>query len=127
MDNVNKKILLVDDEPNILEAVGFLVQQQGYSVLKAQNGADALHKIKNQRPRVIVLDVMMPGMDGFEVARQIRANAVYNNTHIIFLTAKGTDQDKKNGYAKGGEVYITKPFDNEELVDTINELMSYEI
>jgi DNA-binding response OmpR family regulator len=119
------RILLVDDEPNILIPVEFLMTQQGYDVDKAYDGLEALKKMENNVPNLVILDVMMPEMDGFEVARQIRNNAKFDKTQIIFLTAKGTDEDKMNGYSTGGEVYITKPFDNDYLVDAVNELMAY--
>ncbi len=121
----NKKILLVDDEPNILVALEFLVKQQGYTVFKATDGMQALEQLEEVHPQLIVLDVMMPGMDGFEVAKRIRSSAHYDNVPIIFLTAKGTKADRMNGYASGGEIYITKPFDNEDLINTINEVVEF--
>lgn len=119
------KILIVDDEPNIVVALEFLLQQQGFVVEKAYNGAEALEKMSSFRPGIVLLDVMMPGIDGFEVARLIRQKPAYRNTQIIFLTAKGTDADKVKGYSSGGEVYITKPFDNDELIQTVNEAVEF--
>ena len=113
------KILLVDDEPNILIALEFLMKQQGYRVETAQNGQEALELLENFTPNVILLDVMMPGMDGFEVAKKIRENTELINTQIIFLTAKGTKEDRRKGYKSGGEIYLTKPFDNEELIESV--------
>ena len=121
----NASVLLVDDEPNILMAIEFLMKQQGYEVDKAVNGREALAKMKRKTPNVVVLDVMMPGMDGFEVAQRIRKNPDYEKTRIVFLTARGTPEDKMTGYSTGGEVYITKPFDNDKLVNTINELIEF--
>lgn len=125
LDKANTHVLLVDDEPNILIALEFLVKQQGYAVRKASNGNDALDKMAEQTADIIVLDVMMPGMDGFEVAKLIRTNPSYERTRIIFLTAKGTQADRFKGYANGGEVYLTKPFDNEELISVINEVVEF--
>ncbi|MCB0568869.1 MAG: response regulator [Phaeodactylibacter sp.] len=119
------KVLLVDDEPNILVALEFLVKQEGYQVWKAENGEQALQTMEKERPHIVVLDVMMPGMDGFEVARQIRKNRRLEHTRIIFLTAKGTQSDRFKGYANGGEVYLTKPFDNDELISTINDVVEF--
>lgn len=119
------RILLVDDEPNILIALEFLFEKEGYIVQKAFDGLQALEKLVTFNPNIIVLDVMMPGLDGFEVARRIRMMEGYDDVRIIFLTAKGTNQDKRNGYGSGGEVYITKPFDNDELVRTVNEVVEY--
>ncbi|MCB0597142.1 MAG: response regulator [Phaeodactylibacter sp.] len=124
-DKTNTKVLLVDDEPNILVALEFLVKKEGYQVFKAQNGEQALAAMAAEQPHIVLLDVMMPGMDGFELARKIRANDKYDHTRIIFLTAKGTQEDRFQGYATGGEVYITKPFDNDELINTINEVIEF--
>ncbi len=116
------KILLVDDEPNILLALEFLMGQQGYMLAKASSGEEALEILPAFRPDLVILDVMMPGIDGFEVAMKIRNSDRYNDLSIIFLTAKGTAEDKLKGYGSGGEVYITKPFDNDQLVNTVNEI-----
>jgi len=112
-------ILLVDDDPSIIIALEFLMKQQGYQVQIAENGQQALDMVENFIPNVILLDVMMPGMDGFEVAKRIRSNDALSNTQIIFLTAKGTKEDRRKGYKSGGEVYLIKPFDNDELIETV--------
>lgn len=119
------KILIVDDEPNILIPLEFLIQEQGYQVTKASNGEEALQVAVAVLPDIIVLDVMMPGIDGFEVARRLRQKSEFSATSIIFLTAKGTQHDRFRGYESGGEIYLTKPFDNKELVDTINEVFEF--
>ena len=95
------------------------MKQQGYQVQIAENGQQALDMVENFLPNVILLDVMMPGLDGFEVAKRIRANDALSNTQIIFLTAKGTKEDRRKGYKSGGEVYLIKPFDNDELIETV--------
>jgi len=119
------KILVVDDEPNIVLILEFLLQREGYHVEKAYNGLQALELANTFQPDIIVLDVMMPGMDGFEVARKMRSNPVLESAKIVFLTAKGTQRDKESGYANGAEYYMIKPFDNDEFVNTINEIMAY--
>ncbi len=119
------KVLLVDDEPNILIALEFLFENEGYTIQKAFDGLQALEKAAIFKPNIIVLDVMMPGIDGFEVARRLRHIKGFETTKIIFLTAKGTSQDKIKGYGSGGELYITKPFDNDELLRTINEVVEF--
>lgn len=124
-DLQKRSVLIVDDEPNILVALDFLLQKEGYEVLKASNGVEALEIIEKSPPVIVVLDVMMPEMDGFEVARRIRSNEDNQDIRIIFLTAKGTDADRFEGYDKGGEVYLTKPFDNEEFITTVNEVIEY--
>ncbi|NRA50376.1 MAG: response regulator [Phaeodactylibacter sp.] len=125
MNKQNTKVLLVDDEPHILVALEYLVKQEGYDVLKASDGESALLTLQQHNPHIVVLDVMMPGIDGFEVARRIRNTPAHQDTRIIFLTAKGTQQDRFQGYATGGEVYLTKPFDNKELINTINEVVEF--
>ncbi|MBL7804514.1 MAG: response regulator [Saprospiraceae bacterium] len=119
------KVLIVDDEPNIVVALEFLLQREAYQVQKAYNGVQALELAAAFLPDIIVLDVMMPGMDGFEVARRVRQMEALEMTKIVFLTAKGTQRDKEAGYSSGGEYYLIKPFDNEVFVNTINEIMAY--
>ena len=121
----NAKILLVDDEPNILAPIEFLMQQQGYEVRKALSGPEALDTLSRFVPDVVVLDVMMPGMDGFEVAAAIRQMPALERTRILFLTAKGTEADRDKGYSTGGEVYMTKPFENAELVRIVAEVLEF--
>lgn len=118
-------ILLVDDEPNILLALEFLIQQKGFEVVKASNGAEGIQMARKHRPHIVVLDVMMPGLDGFEVAKSIRKDERLEHTTIIFLTAKGAHEDFEEGYASGGEIYLTKPFDNQELLNIIAEVFEF--
>ncbi|MEZ4950138.1 MAG: response regulator [Saprospiraceae bacterium] len=120
-----KTILIVDDEPNIVVAVEFLMEKEGYNIRKCYDGQSALASINEVVPDLILLDVMMPGMDGFEVAKKIRENQDWENLKIIFLTAKGTREDKMKGYANGGEIYLTKPFDNDNLVIAVNEAIEF--
>lgn len=115
----------MDDEPNIVLAIEFLLQRQGYLVEKAYNGLQALEVAIDFQPDIIILDVMMPDMNGFEVGKQIRQLPALEHTKIIFLTAKGTQKDKQTGYASGAEVYMIKPFDNDELVTTVQEMLTY--
>ncbi|MFZ4476297.1 MAG: response regulator transcription factor [Saprospiraceae bacterium] len=125
MTSAGLKVLIVDDEPNIVIALEFLLEREGFAVHKAYNGQQAIAQAQQLVPDIIVLDVMMPGMDGFEVARQIRNNPALEYTKIVFLTAKGTQRDKETGYAHGAEYYLIKPFDNEVFVATILEIMEY--
>ncbi|MDX2282240.1 MAG: response regulator [Saprospiraceae bacterium] len=125
MTSAGLKVLIVDDEPNIVIALEFLLEREGFAVYKAYNGQQAIAQAQQLVPDIIVLDVMMPGMDGFEVARQIRNNPALEYTKIVFLTAKGTQRDKETGYAHGAEYYLIKPFDNEVFVATILEIMEY--
>jgi DNA-binding response OmpR family regulator len=119
------KILIVDDEPNIVLAIEFLLQREGYRTEKAFDGLQALEVVAAFQPNIVILDVMMPGMDGFNVGQRIRRMPLLENTKIIFLTAKGTQRDKQTGYASGAEAYMIKPFDNDELVTLVNEMLAY--
>jgi DNA-binding response OmpR family regulator len=125
VSNKPARILLVDDEPNILLAIEFLLKKEGYIIQKAFDGQQALDAVVSFRPDIVVLDVMMPEFDGFEVARRIRNMPDIEDVRIIFLTAKGTETDKTTGYVSGGEVYLIKPFDNDELVSVINEVVEF--
>lgn len=119
------KVLIVDDEPNIVSAINFLMTQKGLSTATAFNGEQALNVIGTFQPNLVILDVMMPGIDGFEVAKRIRQNPKNDYVNIIFLTAKGTEKDKIMGYSKGGDLYLTKPFDNDVLTETVEEMLRY--
>jgi DNA-binding response OmpR family regulator len=122
---MNARVLIVDDEPNIVLAIDFLLGQKGFTTEKAYNGKEALEKVQSFQPNIVVLDVMMPGMTGFEVARQIRLTKGFANVQVVFLTAKGTTKDKMQGYSNGGDLYLTKPFDNDDLVLSIEEMVQY--
>ena len=123
-----KEILIVDDEPSIVVPVQFLMQQQGYNVLVAEDGHDALDMIYKYQPDLVLLDIMLPGIDGYEVCEIVRLNPKLRDVKIIFLTAKGREVEIAKGLALGADDYITKPFSNAELVakvkmvlDNINE------
>ncbi len=120
------KILIVDDEQGILVAIEFLMQKNGYITETANDGLDALQKLENFHPDLIILDVMMPRMDGFEFAQEVRKDEKYFETKILFLTAKGTGRDKMQGYGSGGDSYLTKPFDNDQLVEMVQESLEFD-
>src|SRR5210317_1586382 len=119
-----KEILIVDDEPSIVVPIQFLMEQQGYSVLVAENGEDALDMIYKYKPDLILLDIMLPRIDGYEVCEIVRLNPEYRNIKIIFLTAKGREVEIAKGLALGANAYITKPFSNTELVAKVKELLA---
>ena len=121
--NTATRILIVDDEPNILLVLDFLLSRLGYPIQKAENGLDALKITAEFRPTLIVLDVMMPGMDGFEVAQRIRQQPEMVDVRIVFLTAKGTILDKQTGYNSGADYYLTKPFDVEQLLQAVTRAL----
>lgn len=111
----DEKILVVDDEDNILELLRFNLENSGYKVLTAQNGIDALKIAKTETPDLILLDLMLPGMDGYDVCKEIRRDNNISNTPIIMITAKGEELDKILGLELGADDYITKPFSVREL------------
>ena len=118
-----KEILIVDDEPGVVVPIQFLMEQQGYRVMIAERGEDALDLIYHYRPDLVLLDIMLPGIDGYEVCEIIRLNPNYRNVKIIFLTAKGREVEIAKGLTLGADAYITKPFSNTELVATVKELL----
>ena len=119
----NKKILIVDDEPGVAVAIQFLMEQQGHSVLVAQRGEDALDLIYKYKPNLVLLDIMLPGISGWEVCEIIRLNPDYRNIKIVFLTARSSEVEIAKGLALGAEAYITKPFSNDKLVARVNALL----
>lgn len=118
-----KEILIVDDEPSIVIPIQFLMEQQGYSVIVAENGEDALDIIHKYSPDLVLLDIMLPGIDGYEVCEIVRLNPKYRHIKIIFLTAKGREVEIAKGMALGADAYITKPFSNAEVVAKVKELL----
>lgn len=118
-------VLIVDDEPHIVQALRFLVEQRGYKVVTAYDGIKGLQAARQFRPSLAILDVMMPGMDGYELAKAIRTENDLGDTTIIFLSAKGAEQDRVQGYLSGGEIYLTKPFDNQEVINVITEVFEF--
>jgi len=116
MKKTDIKILLVDDEPDILEIVGYNLSAQGYQIITAENGVEGVEKAKKHKPQLIVLDVMMPEMDGIEACEQIRKVQGLENVIITFLTARGEDYSQVAGFDAGADDYITKPIKPKVLV-----------
>lgn len=121
-----RKILIVDDEPNIVVPLQFLMEQNGYYVVVASSGEEAIELIQKDGPDLILLDIMLPGIDGFEVCEIVRLNPEWQNTKIIFLTARGRDVDIAKGMVLGADAYISKPFSNSEVVDKVREVLEPE-
>ncbi|WP_159022485.1 response regulator transcription factor [Formosa sp. L2A11] len=117
------KILLVDDEPDILEIVGYNLSSEGYEVITAENGVEAVKKAKKEKPQLIIMDVMMPEMDGIEACEQIRNIPELKNTIITFLTARGEDYSQVAGFDAGADDYITKPVKPKVLVSKVKALL----
>jgi DNA-binding response OmpR family regulator len=118
-----QEILIVDDEPSVVVPIQFLMEQQGYRVMIAERGEDALDLIYQYKPDLVLLDIMLPGIDGYEVCEIVRLNPKYRKVKIIFLTAKGREEEIAKGLALGADAYITKPFSNIELVATVKEIL----
>ena len=117
------KILLVDDEPDILEIVGYNLSSEGYQIITAENGQEGVKKAKKELPHLIILDVMMPEMDGIEACEIIRKNPNLKNTIITFLTARGEDYSQVAGFDAGADDYITKPIKPKVLVSKVKALL----
>lgn len=123
MKNKDIKILLVDDDADILEIVGFNLEAEGYQILKASNGKDGVKLAKKEKPHLIILDVMMPEMDGIEACEQIRNIPELNHVIITFLTARGEDYSQVAGFDVGADDYITKPVKPKVLVSKVKALL----
>ncbi len=117
------KVLIVDDEPNIVLSLEFLMRKDGHEVQSAPDGARALALAERFRPDLVLLDVMMPGMDGYEVCRRLRAGAAGGSPRIVMLTAIGGDGAAQQGTLAGADLYVTKPFSTRELLADIGRLI----
>ncbi|MCF8713913.1 response regulator transcription factor [Joostella atrarenae] len=117
------KILLVDDEPDILEIVGYNLSTEGYNVSTAKNGVEAIAKAKKEKPHLIILDVMMPEMDGIETCEHIRKSNDLKDTIVTFLTARGEDYSQVAGFDAGADDYITKPIKPKVLISKVKSLL----
>ena len=116
-------ILLVDDEPNIVMSLEFLMRKNGYQVGIARNGTEALAAIDQTPYNLVLLDVMMPDVDGYQVCRYIRENPARAATKVIFLSAKSQPTDVQQGYDAGADLYIPKPFSTRQLMEKVRELL----
>ena len=120
---MTRSVLVVDDEPNIVLSLQFLMKQAGFEVRVARDGDEALRAVAEAQPDLILLDVMMPKRDGYEVCQMIRANPAWQDVRIIMLTAKGREVEREKGIALGADDYITKPFSTREVVDRVKHLL----
>ncbi len=123
MNNSDYRLLLVDDEPDILEFVSYNLKKEGFNVSTAPNGEEGLKKAKKEKPHLILLDVMMPGMDGIETCDQIRNTSELEDTLVAFLTARGEDYSQVAGFDAGADDYITKPIKPKVLISRIKALL----
>ena len=123
MTNKNYKILLADDEPDVLEFLGYNLRKEGYQVFSCLNGEEAIKIAEEVHPQLIILDVMMPGMDGIETCTEIRLRADLRNTIVIFLTARGEDYSQIAGFEAGADDYLTKPIKPKILISRVKALL----
>ena len=119
------KILIADDEQSIVVPLEFLMQQKGYHVMAAYNGEEAIEKVISFNPDLILLDIMLPIIDGFEVCQMIRSNPNWKDIKIIFVSAMGREVDIAKGLALGADAYITKPFANTEILQKVKEVLDF--
>ncbi|NHC07744.1 response regulator transcription factor [Azonexus fungiphilus] len=120
---MSKKILIVDDEPNIVISLEFLMKKEGFEVAVACDGEEALAKVAEFAPDLVLLDVMMPKKSGYEVCEALRADPAQAALKIVMLTAKGRDTEVAKGLAIGADVYMTKPFSTKELMLRVRETL----
>lgn len=120
---MSRKLLIADDEPNILLSLEYLLRREGYQVSIARDGQEALEAVNRDCPELLLLDVMMPRKNGFEVCQDLRTDERFASLKILMLTAKGRDTDVAKGLALGADAYMTKPFSTKELVDKVRELL----
>jgi len=118
------KVLVVDDEPNIVLSLEFLMQQAGFEVETAEDGVTALAKVEAAPPDLILLDISLPGISGFDVLEQLRQEPLYAKLPIIMLTAHGREVEKEKGLALGADDYVTKPFSTQALVEKVQALLA---
>jgi len=117
------KKILVDDDPYILMSLEFLMKKNGFDVMVARNGTEALEILEQQLPDIVLLDIMMPDVDGYEICRHIKKSPRLKQIKVIFMSAKSKEPDIKKGYDLGASLYITKPFSTRELVKQVKELL----
>lgn len=117
------RILIADDEPNILISLEFLMKREGHEVLLARDGREALDTIRRERPELVLLDVMMPVLTGFEVCAAVKGDDALKATKVLMLTAKGRETDIAKGLAMGADAYMTKPFSTRELAERVRSML----
>jgi len=121
---MSKTILIVDDEAYIVTSLEYVMQSAGFEVAVAYDGEEALQKVAETVPALVILDLMMPKLDGFEVCEKIRENPLWKDVRIIILTAKGRDIERKKGMSLGADDYMTKPFSTRDILNRVKELLA---
>lgn len=121
-----RRILIVDDEPNIVMTLDYALQKKGYKVFIARDGFEALEIADREVPDLVLMDIMMPEMDGYEAFEKLKTNEKLNNTKLIFLSAKNKQSDIEKGLEMGADDYITKPFSIKKIIKTVEEILETE-
>ncbi|SIO12060.1 Response regulator receiver domain-containing protein [Rhodovulum sp. ES.010] len=119
---MDKRVLLIEDEPNIIEAIRFILSRDGWRVDTHADGTTAVRKVTELRPDIVILDVMLPGRSGFDILRDIRAEAALNGLPVLMLTAKGQVKDREMAERMGASRFMAKPFSNTEVLASVREL-----
>ena len=120
----NNKVLVVEDEIKIRNVVCMYLEKEGFNVLQTDNGVEALSMIEKEKPSLIILDIMLPGLSGLEVCKRIKTNKKTKDIYVIILSAKGQEWEKAEGYQVGADLYETKPFSPKNLINNIKELLN---
>ena len=123
---MSKRVLIAEDEPHIVESLSFVLQRKGYEVEAVFDGETALAQLRSHRPDVMILDVMLPRVNGFEVLKQVKSDAALHSVPVIILTAKGQAQDRRMAEEIGADGFMTKPFSNQEVIDEVRRLTGEE-
>lgn len=118
-----KTIVIADDEPHVLRSLEFILKKQGYKVITAVNGEDALEKVRGSEPDLVFLDIQMPRMDGNTVLRNLREDPKYQDLYIVMITAKGQEADRLHSLESGANEYVTKPYSPRKLIGRVKEIL----
>ncbi|MEQ8898627.1 MAG: response regulator [Roseovarius sp.] len=120
---MGKKVILIEDERNIIEAISFILSRDGWEVKTHSNGHDAVEVVRDRRPDLVILDVMLPGKSGFDILQEIRGDAELGATPVLMLTARGQQKDREMAERAGASRYMTKPFSNAEVLEAVRDLV----
>jgi DNA-binding response OmpR family regulator len=118
-----KTIVIADDEPHVLRSLEFILKKQGYNVVTAVNGEEALEKVRGNEPDLVFLDIQMPKMDGNSVLRHLRDDPKYKDLYIVMITAKGQEADRLHSLESGANEYVTKPYSPRKLIGRVKEIL----
>ncbi len=121
---MGKNVLVIEDEPNIIEAISFILSRDGWSVATHSNGHDAVGVVQDAMPDLVILDVMLPGKNGFDILRELRGSDETQGLPVLMLTAKGQVKDREMAARAGASRFMTKPFSNAEVLDAVRELVA---